>query len=83
MNVSFEKLTQLLEFSYSELNQKTNPETKPTIGLDDGQLVLWVVYRDKFWVITLDDFDFDNIPTEIIKNRDEIIEWMSTHPEEV
>ena len=56
-------------------------ETNPVIGFQDEQLVLWVFYMNLSWTITLDDFDFENIESELIKSREEMIKWINDNPD--
>jgi hypothetical protein len=74
MNISFEKITELLTSANLTFNQEKNPETKPCIGLRDDELVLWIVYDSKFWSISLSDFNFENIDDEFMKNKTEMVE---------
>jgi len=77
-----EKYMELLSLAKSLLSDEYDSETNPVIGLQDEQLVLWVFYKNLSWTVTLDDFDFENIESELIKSREEMIKWMDENPDD-
>lgn len=76
-----EKYIELLKLAKTLLSNEYDPETNPVIGFQDEQLVLWVFYMNLSWTITLDDFDFENIESELIKSREEMIKWINDNPD--
>jgi hypothetical protein len=76
-----EKYIELLKYAKILLSNEYDSETNPVIGLQDEQLVLWVFYKNLSWTITLDDFDFENIESELIKSREEMIKWINENPD--
>lgn len=78
--IPFDKITELIKTAKSLI---ADPETNPMIGLRDDILVLWVIYGTLNWSVTLDDFDFNNIPIEIIKYKEEIEKWIKDNPDEI
>jgi len=76
--VPLKKLKELLNEANS-IQKETNEKGNPSIGIHEetGKLVLWMIYADQFWAIDLENFDFNNIEDEMIKNKREILNLIS------